>query len=50
MGVILRADGEIYEGQWRDNLYNGLGRLVSMSTYDEITLYTGELKNGVENG
>ena len=21
-----------------------------MSTYDEITLYTGELKNGVENG
>ena len=50
MGVLIKADGDIYEGQWRDNQYNGLGRLVSMSTLDEITLYTGELKNGVENG
>jgi hypothetical protein len=50
LGVLIKADGDIYEGEWRENMYNGLGRLVSMATTNEVTLYSGELKNGVENG
>jgi hypothetical protein len=45
-GVLYRADGEVYEGQWRNDKPNGQGRLI-LKTGD---VYIGEFSEGKIHG
>jgi hypothetical protein len=33
MGVLIWPDGSIYEGWWKNNRANGLGRLIHAERY-----------------
>jgi len=45
-GVSYNADGSIYEGEWKNGLYSGIGRLV----FAEDHMYEGEFKEGKFEG
>ncbi|XP_053551194.1 radial spoke head 10 homolog B [Bombina bombina] len=46
-GIQRFASGNIYEGQWKENKFHGVGRMRWISADEE---YTGEWENGIQNG
>lgn len=45
-GILVRKNGSMYEGWFKDNKFHGYGRVIS-----EIgDVYEGELQYGKENG
>lgn len=45
-GIAYNTDGSVYEGDWKDGMYSGLGRLV----YDEDHFYEGDFCSGLFSG
>lgn len=48
-GTMVWADGRRYEGQFRQNVYHGSGRLETPSG-GGVTVYEGTWKNGKLEG
>ncbi|XP_062944363.1 radial spoke head 10 homolog B [Cynocephalus volans] len=46
-GIRCYKSGNIYEGQWEDNMRHGEGRMRWLSTSEE---YTGQWEWGIQNG
>lgn len=44
-GIMKYNDGDIYEGQFQGNLYDGKGTLTTSEG-----IYTGGFRNGLQNG
>ena len=42
----MNQEGNVYEGNWKDGLYDGKGKL----TMGGIVIYDGEWKKGKKNG
>ena len=48
-GELIDADGNlVYEGQWKDDHYEGKGRLMGRGT--DFTKYEGEFRGGRMEG
>jgi len=45
-GKYVYADGDIYVGEWKDNLMNGYGKYI----YANGDIYEGEWKDNLKNG
>jgi hypothetical protein len=45
-GIFVFDDGRVYEGQWKNGVFDGMGRLVFISS----SRYTGEFKKGLMHG
>jgi hypothetical protein len=45
-GVLVKKDGAIYEGWFRNNKFHGRGRVISA----QGDMYEGELRDGKESG
>lgn len=45
-GLFKGFDGLVYEGEWKNNLYDGLGSLIN----SDNSIYTGNFVEGKKNG
>lgn len=45
-GTVMLANGDVYSGQWRNNVYEGYGEYI----YNKGGAYSGEWKAGRQNG
>ncbi|KAE8579446.1 hypothetical protein XENTR_v10024041 [Xenopus tropicalis] len=46
-GVQCFISGNIYEGQWKNNIFHGMGKMRWLTSNEE---YAGQWENGIQNG
>ena len=49
-GVLIKEDGEMWRGQFKDGLLNGPGQVVYTARKEGFVMYTGSFKDGLADG
>ncbi len=50
MPIIKEDNGNIYDGNIKDGVYNGYGKLIIFDNNNNYKIYEGDFKNGKLNG